>query len=88
MERRTFPGRATTPSVIDIDFFYRGRNDSDTTWLDFYNSCSHKYATVDRPGLDLSVVINMKIRGLVGTKRTGTTMKDLVCPIELPANQA
>lgn len=86
IDRTSFPGRATTPTLIDVTFNYRGRNDSDTTWVDFYNACAHKYSTVERPNLDLNIVLEMKVRGLVGTKKTSTTMKDVVCPIELAAN--
>lgn len=87
-ERRTFPGKKITPATVDLRFFYRGNNASDTTWQDFYNACAHKYNGVRRPGLDFTVEIKMAIRGLVGEKLAGTTVTGLACPIELPADNA
>lgn len=86
--RRTFPGRKLTPTQLDVRFFYRGNNESDTTWKDYYNACAHKYDTVKRPGLDFTVELKMQIRGLIGTKTAGTIVNGLDCPIELPANNA
>lgn len=60
--RKTFPGRELTPTSLDIDFEYRGKNVSDTTWLNFYQACSHKFQGVKRPGLDLIFEIKMNIR--------------------------
>jgi hypothetical protein len=86
--RKTFPGREVTPTSLDLRFYYRGNNASDTTWKDFYNACSHKYSGVKRPGLDFTVEIKMDVRGLIGTKTAGTTITGLECPIELPAENA
>lgn len=88
MDRRNFPGRKLTPATIDMRFFYRGNNDSDTTWKDFYNACAHMYNGVQRPGLDFTVEVKMGVRGLIGEKVAGTTVTGLACPIELPADNA
>lgn len=86
--RSNFPGRKVTPTPIDLRFFYRGDNESDTTWKNFYNACAHKYNGVQRPGLDFTVEIKMGVRGLIGEKTTGTTVTSLECPIELASDNA
>lgn len=60
--RKSFPGREITPASLDIEFSYRGKNTSDTTWLKFYQACSHKYTGTTRPGLDLIFELRMGIK--------------------------
>lgn len=84
----TFSGRHLTATNLNVDFFYRGTNTSDTTWLDFYNACAHIYPTTTRPTLSLTVAIQMKIRGVIGTKGSSASLTSINCPIELPSDNA
>jgi hypothetical protein len=87
-DRASFPGREITPTTLDINFYYRGTNVSDLTWVNFYNACQHKYQGTTRPNLGLVVQLKSKVRGLIGEKGASTTIPSIACPIELPSNNA
>ena len=87
-DRTTFPGRDVTPVDLDLHFFYRANNVSDPTWQGFYQACSHKYPNVRRPGLRMTVEVDMSVKGAGGSVKRVASLNDVECPIELPAENA
>lgn len=87
-DRSTFPGREITPTTLDLRFYYRGQNSTDLTWVGYRNACGHKSNGVKRPTLGLNVRIITRIRGMIGETGASTTLANIACPIELPANNA
>ncbi|KDQ06969.1 hypothetical protein BOTBODRAFT_140559 [Botryobasidium botryosum FD-172 SS1] len=73
------------PVQLPITFSYLGVNTSDPTWTAFYNACKNKGQVVGgvRPGLQLYLVLQMSIRGLIGQTSTSTSFANAPCPIEL-----
>ncbi|OCH87333.1 hypothetical protein OBBRIDRAFT_796310 [Obba rivulosa] len=73
---------------IPLNFSYVGSNDSDQTWVNWYNACRNKanYASGSRPPIQFRLILSMDILGLIGSHSTSTTVNDAPCPIELPLN--
>lgn len=86
--RTSFPGRSLTPTLLNLNFDYRAKNDSDPTFINYYQACAHKYDTIKRPGLSIIVELKMGVRGKIGKTQAATTVSGLECPIELPANNS
>ncbi|CAE6442788.1 unnamed protein product [Rhizoctonia solani] len=86
----TVPAKAFSQVKVPVKFSYEAGNASDVTWLNFYNACKSKSQTSDgtRPGLQLRLVLEMSIAGLIGKPTAGTQISDANCPIELSANAA
>ncbi|CAE7233934.1 unnamed protein product [Rhizoctonia solani] len=86
----TVPAKAYSEIQVPIKFSYEAGNSSDITWLNFYNACKSKSQVTDgqRPGLQLRLVLELSIAGLIGKPTAGTQINDANCPIELAANAA
>lgn len=84
----TVPAKAFTAVKVPVTFSYEASNSSDTTWNNFYNACKNKSQVTGgvRPGLQLRLVLELSIAGLIGKPTAGTQISDANCPVELPSN--
>ncbi|KAN0118481.1 hypothetical protein V8E52_005211 [Russula decolorans] len=88
MNRTKFPAKQFTNIQMPLNFSYVATNDSDLTWINWYNACKNtiQYANGTRPGLQFRLNIDMSIEGLPTTHSTATSVTNALCPIELPVN--
>ncbi|EJD50892.1 hypothetical protein AURDEDRAFT_112016 [Auricularia subglabra TFB-10046 SS5] len=82
--------KSSIAMLFPLHWEYSAVNTSDLTWLEFYNACNNHVNHPDgvRPGFDVRVIIEMKIRGLVTQAGTSTQISGVACPIELPLDSA
>jgi len=82
------PAKAFTDLSLPLNFTYLATNDSDLTWINWYNACKNRiqYTGGVRPGVQFRLNINMDIAGLPTQHSTATTVTNAACPIELPAS--
>ncbi|KAI9509980.1 hypothetical protein F5148DRAFT_1274975 [Russula earlei] len=82
------PAKQFTDIQMPLNFTYLATNDSDLTWINWYNACKNKiqYNGGVRPGLRFRLNIDMDIAGLPTMHSTATTITNAPCPIELPNN--
>jgi len=73
---------------IPLNFTYLASNDSDQTWKNWYASCRNtgNYANGQRPGLNFLLLLEMGLLGLVGVRRTSSSILNVNCPVELALN--
>lgn len=83
-----FPAKKFSNIQIPVNFTYVATNDSDQTWINWYNACRNKiqYPGGVRPDLRFRLNIDMSIAGLPTKHSTATTITNAACPIELPSN--
>jgi hypothetical protein len=88
MNRTKLPAKQFTNIQMPLNFSYLATNDSDLTWIDWYNACKNpiQYANGTRPGLQFRLNIDMDIEGLPTKHSTATTVTNAACPIVLPIN--
>ncbi|KAL1686457.1 hypothetical protein GGG16DRAFT_96872 [Schizophyllum commune] len=86
----TLPAKQYPNVQIPLLFEYSGSNDTDTTWLNWYDGCKNKAASVggERPALKFKVVLDMHITGLPKSYGGAVTANDAECPFELSQNAA
>ncbi|KIY62176.1 hypothetical protein CYLTODRAFT_361871 [Cylindrobasidium torrendii FP15055 ss-10] len=86
----TVPAKEYTQIQLPLNFSYVATNDSDTTWKNWYDACKNKASTTTgtRDGLKFRLELEMRINGLIGSRRTSTTVASANCPIELAINAA
>jgi hypothetical protein len=84
------PAKEYTPIQLPLNFTYIATNDTDTTWVTWYDACKNKQLSTNdtRPGLNFRMTLFMTIRGLPGSSQTSSQFVDVNCPIELPVNAA
>lgn len=82
------PAKSFTSIQMPVNFTYLATNDSDQTWINWYNACKNKiqYPGGSRPALRFRLNIDMSISGLPSTHSTATSVTNAACPIELPAS--
>jgi len=80
----TRKGGATQQLDIPVLVNYVAPNDTDTTWNLLYNACKSTVSS-SRPGLNILIVLDMSIRGMIGTPHTSTSIANMACPITLPS---
>ncbi|KAF8607018.1 hypothetical protein BDV93DRAFT_468734 [Ceratobasidium sp. AG-I] len=82
------PAKSYAEIKVPVTFSYQAANSSDPTWLNFYNACKNKSQVTggQRPGLQLRLVLELSIAGLINKPTAGTQINDANCPIELPSN--
>ncbi|KZT39912.1 hypothetical protein SISSUDRAFT_984096 [Sistotremastrum suecicum HHB10207 ss-3] len=82
------PAKKFFPFTIPVLFNYTAINDTDLTWLDFYNACrnSNQYVNGTRPGVNLKLILDMNIVGLIKTQGSSAQLENVACPFELPTN--
>ncbi|KAI0246425.1 hypothetical protein BJV78DRAFT_1286451 [Lactifluus subvellereus] len=88
MNRTKLPAKTFTNIQMPLNFSYVATNDSDLTWINWYNACKNRiqYNDGNRPGLRFRLNIIMSIDGLPTQHSTATTVTSAPCPIELPVN--
>jgi len=86
----TVPAKKFTPIQLPLNFTYIATNDSDATWVTWYDACRNKQLIPGgvRPGLNFRMTLFMKIRGLVGSHQTSSQFVNINCPVELPVSAA
>ncbi|CAL1713670.1 unnamed protein product [Somion occarium] len=84
----TVPAKKFPRIQIPMNFTYIATNDTDQTWVNWYNACRNKAAsaTGTRPPIQFRLVLDVKIAGLVGHHFASTQVTDAPCPVELPLN--
>jgi len=84
----TFPAKTFPVIQLPLNFSYVATNDTDPTWLNWYNGCKNNatYTQGGRPGVNFRLVLEMDIAGLPTTHSDSTQVTDANCPIELPLN--
>ncbi|KAG8907878.1 hypothetical protein FRB99_001737 [Tulasnella sp. 403] len=84
----TMPANSWVPLSINMTFAYNAINSSDTTWQMYYQACQNKIAAVNatRPGLNIHLVLDMNIVGLIGSYGASTLINNIECPFQLPVN--
>ncbi|KAJ7465072.1 hypothetical protein FB451DRAFT_1488190 [Mycena latifolia] len=85
---KVLPAKSFPDIQIPINFTYVATNDSDTTWLNWYNGCKNldRFTDGTRPGVKFRLVLDMVILGLPGSYASATQVSNAPCPIELPSN--
>ncbi|KAG8994338.1 hypothetical protein FRB94_012923 [Tulasnella sp. JGI-2019a] len=85
---QTIAAKAYVPVMINMTFAYEGINTSDTTWNLYYDACKNsiQYPNGTRPGLNVRLILEMDIVGLVGKQGATTLINQVPCPIMLPTN--
>ncbi|KAF9068579.1 hypothetical protein BDP27DRAFT_1326954 [Rhodocollybia butyracea] len=82
---RTFPAKTISSFQLPLNFTYLAVNDTDTTWLNWYNACRN--AANDpggvRPAVKFNIVLNMDIAGLPNKPSVSAPISNANCPIEL-----
>ncbi|KAJ7626634.1 hypothetical protein DFH06DRAFT_735290 [Mycena polygramma] len=82
------PAKSFPDIQIPLNFSYVATNDSDTTWLNWYDACKNtdRFADGQRPGVRFRLELSMVIMGLPGSYGSSTQVSNANCPIELPPN--
>ncbi|KAI9453235.1 hypothetical protein BJY52DRAFT_1205520 [Lactarius psammicola] len=82
------PAKKFSSIQMPVNFTYVATNDSDQTWINWYNACKNKaqYTGGERPGLRFRLNIDMNIAGLPTKHSTATSVTNAPCPIELPSS--
>jgi hypothetical protein len=88
MNRTKLPAKQFIDIQMPLNFSYVATNDSDLTWINWYNACKNKgqYANGTRPGVQFRLNIDMYIDGLLHKHSTATSVTNAACPIELSIN--
>ncbi|GAA5897113.1 uncharacterized protein JCM6883_006585 [Sporobolomyces salmoneus] len=76
------PGKKVTSYEFPVNFFGNYTSTSDPTFAVMRSSCAHIYPTTYRAPLNLTVEIESKIVGVVGTKTTQASIANVTCPIQ------
>ncbi|KIJ04791.1 hypothetical protein PAXINDRAFT_104016 [Paxillus involutus ATCC 200175] len=86
--KATLPAKTFPVIQIPLNFSYIAPNDTDPTWLAWYNACKNPqtYTTGVRPGVSFELLLTMDIAGLPTTSTASTQIGSAPCPIELPVN--
>jgi len=88
MNHTKLPAHKFSDITMPLNFTYVATNDSDLTWISWYNACKSKIQYTDgvRPGLRFRINIDMDIAGLPSKHSTATSVTNAACPIELPSS--
>lgn len=84
----TIPAKAFKPLSVEVLFNYIAPNDTDTTWLTYYDACKNpiQYADGVRPGFNLRLVFTVGIAGMIKSIKAGTQISKISCPFQLPSS--
>jgi len=87
---QTFPAKTFANFNMPLNFTYVATNDSDQTWVNWYNACKSRsqYVGGTRPGVNFRLILSMDIAGLPSSHGATTDVTSAPCPIELPSNSA
>ncbi|GAA5858962.1 hypothetical protein JCM8547_007177 [Rhodosporidiobolus lusitaniae] len=78
--------RGVTSYEFPITFQGNYTDDNDRTYQAMRSACAHKYATIYRPPLNLTVEVEAAITGVVNPPKRVATLRGVDCPIEWLAN--
>lgn len=76
------PGKRVTSYEFPVYFSGNFTSTSDPTFAVMKSSCAHQYPTTYRAPLNLTVEIESKIVGVVGTKTSQASIANVTCPIQ------
>ncbi|KAH7884993.1 hypothetical protein F5I97DRAFT_2030014 [Phlebopus sp. FC_14] len=81
----TLPAKSYPVIQIPLNFSYIAPNDTDPTWVAWYNACKNSGLYTDgvRPGVSFELILKMDIAGLPSTSTAATQIDAAPCPIEL-----
>jgi hypothetical protein len=82
------PAKGYPVIQVPLNFSYVANNDTDPTWLEWYNGCRNAglYIGGVRPGVSFGLVLDLDIFGLPTQHSVSTQISDTNCPVELPIN--
>ncbi|KAI5123097.1 hypothetical protein M0805_001453 [Coniferiporia weirii] len=86
----TVPAKSFTEIFLPLNFTYIAPNDTDPTWLNWYNACKNTalYANGTRPGVNFRLELELGIAGLIGNHQATTQITNVACPVELSQSNA
>ncbi|KAF7327033.1 hypothetical protein MKEN_00278300 [Mycena kentingensis (nom. inval.)] len=78
--KRTLPAKSLPDIQLPLNFTYRANNDTDQTWLNWYNACKNKsqYSDGKRPSVRFVLSLEMVISGLIGTVSANLALPPLL----------
>ncbi|EAU86219.1 hypothetical protein CC1G_03430 [Coprinopsis cinerea okayama7 len=87
---RRIPARGFPRILLPLNITYMAANDSDTTWMNWYDACKNRATYVDgkRRPLKFRMILEMKILGLLNRPQASVQVGDADCPIELDLNSS
>lgn len=78
-----------TPFDVDLNFRYSASSSKDLVWNAWHQACGHKWpGKEDRPTIQIGVVVQFSVQGLIGTFSERTILNNVTCPVELSASAA
>ncbi|TFK60502.1 hypothetical protein BDN72DRAFT_872898 [Pluteus cervinus] len=86
--KMTFPAKAFPDLAFPLNFSYLASNDSDQTWMNWYDGCRNAafYTGNIRPAVKFRLLVEMNIAGLPTSYTATTQVSDANCPVELSIN--
>ncbi|GAA6014273.1 hypothetical protein JCM11491_005023 [Sporobolomyces phaffii] len=78
----SIPGKQVTSYEFPIYFSGNYTSTSDPTFAIMKSSCAHLYPTTYRAPLNLTVEVESKVVGVVGSARTEASIANVTCPIQ------
>ncbi|GAA5940736.1 uncharacterized protein JCM15063_006347 [Sporobolomyces koalae] len=76
------PGKRVTSYQFPIYFSGNYTSTSDPTFAIMKSCCAHQYPTTYRAPLNLTVEVESKIKGVIGTSTEHTSIANVDCPIQ------
>ncbi|KAF8627373.1 hypothetical protein AX17_006188 [Amanita inopinata Kibby_2008] len=85
---KTFSAKTFTDVLLPLNFTYIATNDTDKTWVNWYDACKNRalYTDGNRPSAQFRLLLTMNILGLPTEHQTSAEVANANCPIELPSN--
>ncbi|KIN96474.1 hypothetical protein M404DRAFT_1006751 [Pisolithus tinctorius Marx 270] len=86
--KKTLPAKSFPVIQIPLNFSYVATNDSDPTWVAWYDACRNSAIDQNgvRPGVNFELILTMDIAGLPKTQTASAQAANADCPFELPVN--
>ncbi|KAH0832410.1 hypothetical protein J3R83DRAFT_13447 [Lanmaoa asiatica] len=84
--KATLPARSYPIIQVPLNFSYVAPNDTDPTWVAWYNACKNTgtYTNGVRPGVSFEIIFTLDIQGLLSTSTASAQVNAGACPFELP----
>ncbi|GAA5842175.1 hypothetical protein JCM9279_002807 [Rhodotorula babjevae] len=76
------PAKKVTSYEFPITFYGNYTSASNPTFAAVRAACAHKYATIYRPPLNLTVTVSSSITGVVGAPDRTAKLNAVTCPVE------
>ncbi|KAH9446202.1 hypothetical protein MJO29_012544 [Puccinia striiformis f. sp. tritici] len=86
----TASNRNLNPLTLDLHFEYTTKLPSDLVWQTWRKACGNIQestinGTITRPSVQVLILIEFNVLGMIGTKFDSTQLTNVGCPAELPA---